>query len=399
MTERNQHDRKKGLKRILHTRQWQLLGVAVFLLVLVVLTTDRPHHVPLGEARWFLPEFRQRTSDLDKLVLWSSQGKLILEKEGNQWRLPGKDNYPADLRTVVDFILPLREMKILERKTAQPELLPLLGLDEQHGTHVVLLARKAAGDNHLLGDFVIGRASRHGHGGFVRRAQESQAWLVNKRVIAPVNAMQWIDRVLLEVPARRLQGLEVTRQGALLASLTLVDDPASATAAADNPATASSPLRATKAARQSLPAARGLHDPDAKRREAIKKALGQLVFTDVKARPEGPLLPGLSTRILTREGLVYQLQHYWQNGQWWTAVQVHPALMRPDGRSTPAAFGTEQLRRIEVANQRWQPWWYRLPANSLNALTLGLAQDAADKQSASPDRQQPQAEKSNVKSH
>ena len=287
-------------------------------------------------------------------MLWSSKGKLTLEKKNNQWVLPQKDNYPADLRAVVEFILPLREMKTLERKTAQPALLPQLGLDEQQGTHVILMA----GDT-MLGDFVLGKASRHGPGGFVRRASENQAWLVNKTLFVPLSPLPWLNRKLLDVAPESLVAIRVTATDQppetrrLVAGKQTQESPQSAA----DPSPAESDIQPGQALWQTA-----LH-------KALYKALSPLLFEDVKARPDGPLRPELTSDVQTADGLIYHFDHFRDGPQWWTAMRVQAVAARPGADSR--ALSPERRQQLAAMNAQWRPWLYRLPAASLQAISLG----------------------------
>ncbi len=321
---------KKTLRWI--QQRFRLLPIVTALLVMLVLFgTEKPLPDPSLEHTWFLPELRLNTSALDKIVLWSARGRLVLEKQGNQWIVPQLGGYPADLRRVVDFILPLREMRILARKTARPQDLSVLGLDEQQGTHIMLMA----GDR-VVGNFVNGRASVHGQGGFVRHNGQSQAWLVNKQVIASISPLSWVDNTLLEIDPGQFDHLQVYVDNQLVGTW-----PREARPGAD-------------------------HAPyDGK--APVADLLHPLSFFGVRARPAGPLQARLATRVYTRDGLVYQLDHYWYDQRWWTAVQVSPAIER----SSSGSSDNQWLRQIQRANTHWQSWWYQLSDEALSALTLG----------------------------
>ncbi len=334
----------------LHPRQWVLAGLATVLLLLVIFATERDDRPLSEEHSWFLPRLRADTSALDKVVLWSSKGKLTLEKKNNQWVLPQKDNYPADLRAVVEFILPLREMKTLEKKTAQPALLPQLGLDEQQGTHVILMA----GDT-MLGDFVLGKTSRHGQGGFVRRATESQAWLVNKMLFAPLSPLPWLNRKVLDVAPDSLLAIRVTAS----------DQPPETRRLVSGKQT----QEPTQSAADHAPAKSDIKPAQALWQTALRKALSPLLFEDVKARPDGPLRPEFTSDVQTADGLIYHFDHFRDGAQWWTAMRVQAVADRPGVDSR--ALSPKRRQQLAVMNAQWRPWLYRLPAASLQAISLG----------------------------
>ncbi len=334
--------------KAVHRRQLVLAAVSIGLALLVLFATEWDAHQSNLENRWFLPNLRQRTSALDKVVLWSAQGKLTLVKANKRWTVLEKDSYPANLQAVVDFILPLREMKIVENKTAQPALLPQLGLDEQQGTHVILMA----GDE-LLEDFVIGKTSRHGPGGFVRQAGEHQAYLVNKQVYAPLDPMQWIDRTVLELKPGHIQSIRLigSTQGSAAGKSLLEEVPRQSVvevAAGENE----------------------VGDADARNRPGewkggLLQTLKLLRFDDVRTRPAGPLQPRWVTEIHTTDGVTYSLEHFQQDGSWWTALHARPSA------DSVAGSTRDSDRRIRVLNHFWRPWLYRFPANSVWSLTLG----------------------------
>jgi len=251
---------------------------------------------------------------------------------------------------VIEFILPLREMKTLEKKTAQSALLPQLGLDEQQGTHVILMA----GDQ-LLGDIVVGKASRHGQGGFVRRAGETQAYLVNKTLFVPISPLSWLNRKLLELPAQAILAMRVTGP-----------DQTAETRRLDggNPAPDTQPSAAEDSPEKSV----GNKSP-APWEAAVRKALNPLLFEDVKARPDGPLRPQYTTDVQTADGLIYHFDHFYDGLHWWTALRVQTVTAQADTDSQ--ALTPKRRKQLEALNNLWRPWLYRLPGASLRAITLG----------------------------
>ena len=108
----------------------RLLGfvVAILVVTLVVLESGENGESPASGALLF-PDLRAMVNDVDHLTITKSGVEPIaLEKVSGEWRVAARDGYAADMSDVRAVLLAMTEAKILEEKTANPEMYERLGV-------------------------------------------------------------------------------------------------------------------------------------------------------------------------------------------------------------------------------------------------------------------------------
>ncbi len=156
---------------------------------------------------------------------------LALDRRGEVWVLPDRGGYPVRPERVRELLVGLTELRLVERRTADPAQLDRLGLDDQArpGTTAVLL-RVLDGGGAPIAELVVGRRRVRTQGNvpetvYVRRPDESQSWLAEGRLPADGDAQLWIDRDVANLGTDRIRRVAVRREGGAPLVLTRGDGP------------------------------------------------------------------------------------------------------------------------------------------------------------------------------
>jgi hypothetical protein len=136
----------------------------------------------------------------------STTPTLTVHKVGEQWSVAERGDYPADVAKLRRLLLALRDAKIVEEKTSDPGRYAILGVDDpsQPGSAGAEITVVAPGAKHAV---IVGKPV--GEGNFVRRAGEKQSYSVEPAISLETEPRFWIDSRLLDVPATRIQSVEV----------------------------------------------------------------------------------------------------------------------------------------------------------------------------------------------
>lgn len=199
-----------------------LIGITVAVIAGIIATKDGnlppPPTTGVRPGDKVFPQLSAQVNDITRLTVTTGAGKTTIAKQSDQWVLPDKANYPADIGKVRQVLLGMMDLKRLEPKTRNPELFSQLGLAGptagSEDSRSVELADQA-GD--VKAALMIGkekpapgttRRSEY----YVRIPSEDQAWLAEGSVLLPRNETEWLNTQLTNIELKRLAGL-VIRHG------------------------------------------------------------------------------------------------------------------------------------------------------------------------------------------
>ncbi len=171
---------------------------------------------------------------------------VTIHKQGEQWTVAQRANYPADVSKLRKLLLALSDAKIREEKTSNPASYSIIGVEDPtlSGASGAQIEVTAHDGKHAV---IVGKPAAEGN--FVRRAGENTSYIVEPAISVEAEPRFWIDTRLLDLPADKIQGIEAKPAGGPNYSVHRVAAPAAAPSAspATAPATASSPTTNTAA--------------------------------------------------------------------------------------------------------------------------------------------------------
>ena len=127
-------------------------------------------------------------------------------RDDSRWRVIQKDNYEADFALVHDLLRDLASGLRAEPRTSNPEWygrLGVAGIDEPEAGGVEVSFPESD-----LPGLIIGAAGPVEGTRFVRLDGESQAWLSDRDLDVAAEALGWLERSIMDIPASELS--EVT---------------------------------------------------------------------------------------------------------------------------------------------------------------------------------------------
>lgn len=168
------------------------------------------------------PELSGKLNSVAAIEIKDANRTLRLKRTGEgsppTWVVPDKANYPAEFTRVRDALIGLADASIVEPKTAKPDFYARIGVDgpDKPASTSTLVTLKDSADA-VIASVIIGNASDPGRssGGetetrFVRRAEESQSFLVAGRTRFDTDVFGWIDRVVLQLERNRIKSVRIS---------------------------------------------------------------------------------------------------------------------------------------------------------------------------------------------
>lgn len=228
---------------------------------------------------------------------------LVTLDNGEQgWTVREKGGYPADTGKLRELLLNLADAKLLAAKTANPERYAELGVDDPHNQDAKGVLVKLEGIDPPLA-LIVGNASSHGGGTFVRRPAEAQSWLASGQFGVEREPAHWLNTALADIASDRIAEVVLTPAGG-------------------------QPLRIVKARRadadfkvENIPAGRELLSAGVV--NGLASTLAGLRLEDVAVAADEPPQPALHHAMFrTFDGLTIQVNAWQKDGKSWARFAV-----------------------------------------------------------------------------
>lgn len=185
-----------------------LAGLAIVLTALV-LWTQRTTTPDTGVDTLLLPALSSRLKALDHVIVTKAGDEPLVAAElgASGWVISNKDGYPADVAKIREPLIALSEAKILEPKTANPDLYSHLGVENVSAADAkgVELTLEGGGDPLKL---ILGNREGQKYR-YVRRADAAQSYMIDKDPTMPKSATEWLDRLIVDIDPARIQSISV----------------------------------------------------------------------------------------------------------------------------------------------------------------------------------------------
>lgn len=206
-------------------RRWQILlaylgsaaVVMVFLAVLVRINDYDKISSPFAERVMF-PAFSDQLNDAARISISSvdESFNLIRQPDGH-WVIDIKDDFWADTNYIRQLLLAIRDLKLVEEKSALAEAHSAIGLvsPADKGRAIRLTVYSALNDE-PLSDVLIGdRQGRDGRENafYVRRPLDNQTYLAEGRLELKKNAQDWMDLSVVEIDRTDVKTVRMAPSG------------------------------------------------------------------------------------------------------------------------------------------------------------------------------------------
>jgi hypothetical protein len=178
-----------------------------------------------------LPLLPSLASELDTVsslsVLKGSPTPVVtVHKQGEQWTVAERANYPADVPKVRKLLLALSDAKIREEKTSDPANYSIIGVEDPTkpgatGAQIELIAKQGKQD------VIVGKPVEQGN--FARRVGEKSSYIVEPGISFEAEPRFWIDTRLLDLSADKIQSIQFKPETGSTYTVRRVTEPAPST--------------------------------------------------------------------------------------------------------------------------------------------------------------------------
>lgn len=169
-----------------------------------------------------------KLTDVAKVTIKKGSQEAVLVKNGSTWTVENKSGYPAKFDVLRPIVAGVAEASIIEPKTSKPELYGKLEVEDpgQEGAKSVLVTLADAKGT-TMASLIVGKQDFGGTNAdpfnpppsdgktkrFVRRAGEPQSYLVEAELIPQPEALEFVDRSIVEIKNERIKSVVITHPG------------------------------------------------------------------------------------------------------------------------------------------------------------------------------------------
>jgi hypothetical protein len=142
--------------------------------------------------------------------------RIVRNPTTKTWGLAERGFYPVDVGKLRGLLMGLSDLRLIERRTAEPAELSRLGLEDPTGrdaTSTLIEVLDAAGKP--LAALVAGHSRLRTAGNlpaqvYVRRPDQTQTWLAEGRLDLDADPLTWLDRDVMDIKPDRIASVSVT---------------------------------------------------------------------------------------------------------------------------------------------------------------------------------------------
>jgi hypothetical protein len=189
-----------------------ILLAALVVLVALALVGQRSR-TPAGDGGALLvPSLEDALNDIERVTITKANNETVvtLERKPDGWVATNKNGYAADVGKLRQGLRALAEAKILERKTATPELYSHLGVEDVSADKAAGVAIALTAKGKELPTLILGNTEGSKYR-YARRAGEAQSYLIDKNPEFPRGVGQWLDAQIIDVRGDRIAQVTITQ--------------------------------------------------------------------------------------------------------------------------------------------------------------------------------------------
>lgn len=166
------------------------------------------------------PSLRETPDAVAKITVTTPDGTITLVREtGDRWAALERYGYPVDSARVRALVIALADMRLIERKTAQPEHYDRLEVEDpgSEDAHSQLVRLEAA-DGTVLAEAIIGKqrtrlTGTEPSGTYLRRPGEAVSWLASGGVEIADAVTGWLDDQIVDLNTRSIAQIAIEPAG------------------------------------------------------------------------------------------------------------------------------------------------------------------------------------------
>jgi hypothetical protein len=204
------------------------------------IATKPPQQVTIDGGSLAFPDLAAKLKGAARIEIVSQGKTTTIALADGRWGLVDRSGYPILDTKLRGMLTALTELRLMERRTSDPEQLRRLGVEDPGAKDSKsTLLRLLDGSGTPILTLITGHRRVRTQGRtaeqiYVRRPGENQAWLAEGALQVDADPQLWLDRDVMHIESKRIAGAVISRDGQTLA-LSRKEDKLTVTEPADPP--------------------------------------------------------------------------------------------------------------------------------------------------------------------
>ncbi len=202
-----------------------LMAATVVMVALAVaaLATGGPGVERAPSDQRALPALAARLGNVASVEVRRTGLDLTFVRDGDNWLVAQKSNYPADAGKVRRIVLALADMTLVEPKTSEPDLYPRLEVEDPGKGKSTLVAIKdktgAEIAQLIVGKHAYDRLGEGNDGVYVRKPGDPRSWLARGSLDFSDDTPNWLARRIVDIPDSKIAKVALTQPDGIVLAL------------------------------------------------------------------------------------------------------------------------------------------------------------------------------------
>jgi hypothetical protein len=189
------------------TLRWLGFIVALLVIALVLVDLREDGELPESGKRLF-PDMEAVLNEVGQLTISrAGEEPVVINRQDGTWGVAARNDYPARFTSVREVLLAMAEARVVEPKTANPELHDRLGVQDPAvaGSKGVRVTATAGEQSFSL---IFGNASQDSYR-YARIAGEDQSWLIDQNPDIPATIGKWLQADIVDIGSDRVRSVTI----------------------------------------------------------------------------------------------------------------------------------------------------------------------------------------------
>jgi hypothetical protein len=187
------------------------LLTAFVVLLGLVLVGQRNDTSPPGAGEPLVADLEDALGEIERVTVTKANGETVatLEKRPDNWVVSDKHGYVANASKLRQALTALGEARVVEQKTANPDLYARLGVEDVTAANAAGVSVAFAAPGRTLPTIILGNAEGAKFR-YARRAGEAQSFMIDRNPDVPRAAAQWVESQIIDVRGERIREVTIT---------------------------------------------------------------------------------------------------------------------------------------------------------------------------------------------
>lgn len=164
----------------------------------------------LDQTEPLFSDLSERADNIERVEIFNHHGSLLAATRGKDGWVTRIEtigiDYPVDQAKLSELVSNLAEANIFEAKTAKKENYPKLGISDIQSadSQATLINVFSEGKQYSV---LVGNRASSGQGSYVRRATETQSWLLDSNIELPSSEFEWLKQPIINIDLKSVSSI------------------------------------------------------------------------------------------------------------------------------------------------------------------------------------------------